>query len=299
MGRPLNEILDDTKRNFDGMFDINGTRDTNNAIEAQAQAARDAAGVQKYIFDESRKDIKPWMDVGLTALGDLANPDFQRDFTMADFKADPGYNFRMSEGQKAIERSAAARGGLNSGATLKALTKFGQNVASEEYNQAYNRFNMDRDRRFNRFASLAGLGQTATGQQLAAGQNYATQASETAIGLGNANAAAHIGSANRRAGLLGQLMQAGAVGYAASDRRLKTNIRPVSKADLDEFRSTIKPYMFEYLSEQHGLGDVVGVMAQDLEKSKLGRMIVDEDANGFKRIDIRKLASLCLAAMAA
>lgn len=112
---------------------------------------------------------------------------------MADFNADLGYAFRMSEGQKAIERSAAARGGLNSGATMKALTRFGQDTASSEFNNAYNRFNADRDRRYNRLSSLAGLGQTAQAQVNQAGMNYGNNVSSNLVGMGNAAAAAKIG----------------------------------------------------------------------------------------------------------
>jgi hypothetical protein len=60
-------------------------------------------------------------------------------FTAENFQADPGYGFRLSEGLKALERSAAARGGLLSGGTGKALTRFGQDMASQEFQNAYGR----------------------------------------------------------------------------------------------------------------------------------------------------------------
>ncbi len=118
------------------------------------------------------------------------------DFTMNDFQADPGYQFRLDEGQKALERSAAARGGLMSGATMKALTRYSQGVASDEFQNAYNRFNNDRTNRFNRLASLAGTGQTANNQLAQAGQNYANQVSANNAAMGNAQAASSIASGN-------------------------------------------------------------------------------------------------------
>jgi hypothetical protein len=140
---------------------------------------------QSQIYDQQRQDISPWRNAGVSALSDLADPDFKRDFTMADFDKDPGYDFRMAEGQKALERSAAARGGLQSGATLKALSKYGQDYASNEYNNAYNRFNADRDRRFNRLSSIAGLGQTANSQLGQAAGNYSTAAGNYGANVGN------------------------------------------------------------------------------------------------------------------
>lgn len=168
----------------------------NNAAKKQEMAADRANRLQYDMFQQQREDQAPWRDAGRTALSGLANPDFSRDFTTADFEQDPGYQFRMQEGLKALERSAAARGGLNSGGTMKALARYGQDFASNEFQNAYNRFNSDRDRRFNRLSSIAGLGQTANSQIGAAGQNYANQAGSNMIGVGNAGAAADIAKAN-------------------------------------------------------------------------------------------------------
>lgn len=267
------------------------------ALRAQTGAASDANATQRYIFDQTRKDNEKWRNVGVAALGDIrGTDDFNRDFTMNDFQADPGYQFRMAEGQKAIERSAAARGGLNSGATLKALTRYGQDVGSQEYQNAYNRFNSDRDRRFNRLASLAGVGQTANAQNATAGMNYANNYGQNVTGAANATASNEIAGANRRT----HFMQQGGDITAAlfSDERLKTNVEPISKEDLSELKATLRAVKFNYIKEQHGIGDWVGVMAQDLEKSKLGKTLLVEDSDGFKRLDLRKVMSLFLATLA-
>lgn len=277
---------------------LTGKKATQSAIDAQAAATRDANATQKYMYDTTRGDLAPWREAGGRALSDLTgNADFQRYFTMADYQADPGYAFRMAEGQKAIERSAAARGGLNSTATLKNLARFNQNLASEEYQNAYNRFNADRDRRFGRLSSIAGIGQTATGQLVNAGQNYGNNVSQNQIGMGNAVASANIAQANRNAGLLGQAITGGAIAF--SDRRLKKDVAPIASIeDLWEMQRHLLPYKFKYIDEKYGKGEWIGVMAQDLEKSKLGKTIVVEDENGNKQIDLAKAVSLLLAVIA-
>ena len=159
-------------------------------------------------------------------------------FTAKDYQADPGYAFRLSEGQRALERTAAARGGLISGGALKAATRYGQDMGSQEYQNAYQRaltgygtqvdrsntafsrgltgYNADvarSDTGYNRLAGMAGIGQT-TGQQLnTAGANYASMGSNTlgnygtaagnaVMGAGAATAAGQMGSANTLASAL-------------------------------------------------------------------------------------------------
>jgi hypothetical protein len=181
---------------------IMGANAAENAAAQQAAAARDANKLQREMFETQRRDLEPWRKAGVSALSGLSNADFQRDFTNADFQQDPGYQFRMSEGMKALERSAAAKGGLATGGTLKALTRYGQDFASNEYNNAYNRFNADRDRRFNRLSAIAGVGQTANTQLGQAGQNYASQAGSNLMGAANARGAAGIAGANALGGAI-------------------------------------------------------------------------------------------------
>jgi len=104
-----------------------------------------------------------------------------RDFSMADYQQDPGYGFRLSEGLKAIQNSAAARGGLLSGAALKGISRYGQDMASQEYQNAYNRYQANQANQYNRLANIAGLGQTANNALQTAGQNYATGAGNIAL----------------------------------------------------------------------------------------------------------------------
>jgi len=122
--------------------------------------------------------------------------DFNRDFTLADFQKDPGYEFRRSEGMRALEGSAAARTGVQNGRTLRELERYGEDYATGEFSNAYNRFNNDRTTRFNRLASIAGVGQTATGSTAAAGENASNNISDTIIGQANARASGRVGQAN-------------------------------------------------------------------------------------------------------
>lgn len=130
-----------------------------------------------------------------------------KSFTLADYQADPGYQFRLDEGNKGIERSAAARGSQLSGATLKALARFGQDTASNEYQNSYNRFNNDQSTQFNRLSGIAGTGQQQVNALGQAGQNYANQVGNNTIntanqigsntiGAGNARAASYVSTAN-------------------------------------------------------------------------------------------------------
>jgi hypothetical protein len=188
---------------------ILGSHAASKAAETQANAAKDANAMQERMYNQQRTDQQPFRDAGISALSQLGNADFQRDFQASDFQKDPGYDFRMQEGQKALERSAAARGGIGSGGSLKALSRYGQDYASNEYNNAYNRFNADRDRRFGRLSSIAGVGQGATNQMGAASGNYANQYGANTIGAGDAQAAGIIGKANAWTGAINNVQKEG------------------------------------------------------------------------------------------
>lgn len=173
----------------------------NSAAKAQKKAAAGASDTELRMFEQNREDLAPYREAGYTALkqlgeGTAEGGDFMRDFTLADFDKDPGRQFRFDTGQQALERSAAARGGVMNGGTLKALARYGQDYATQEYSSAYQRFNADRDRRFNRLSSLAGTGQTATTTTAQLGANAAGGAADAQIQAGNATAAARINAAN-------------------------------------------------------------------------------------------------------
>jgi hypothetical protein len=171
------------------------------AARTQAAAGDKALAHQKSQYETQRADQQPWRDAGTGALSKMQDADFSRDFTADDFTKDPGYDFRMAEGQKALERSAAARGGLQSGGTLKALSRYGQDYASSEYGKVYDRFNADRDRRFGRLSTIAGMGQHATDMASNAAANYGNSGASIMTGVGDQQAASRIAEGNAYAGI--------------------------------------------------------------------------------------------------
>ena len=127
-----------------------------------------------------------------------------KQFGAGDFNADPGYQWRLAQGQKGIDRSMAARGGLLSGAAVKASADYNQGAASQEYGNAYNRFQTDRSNILNPLQSLAGMGQTATGQMQQSAQNYGNNVGNNLMGAGNARASGYMGMGNALSGAIGQ-----------------------------------------------------------------------------------------------
>ena len=169
-----------------GVYAANQQADAaKDAATYSAKAAKTSTDLQQAIYNQNRSDMTPWRTAGQNALSYLAsgmgsdgtNGALTRSFTNADYQADPGYAFRQAEGQKALERSAAARGGLYSGRAAKDLTRYTQDYASNEYNNAYNRFNANQTNQYNRLASLAGVGQTANNAMASSGTNYANSVS--------------------------------------------------------------------------------------------------------------------------
>jgi hypothetical protein len=139
-----------------------------------------------------------------------ASPEFGQyataEFTPAQFMAnqDPGYAFRVSEGMKALDRTAAARGGLISGAALRGATRYGQEMGSQEYQNAFNRYQTSRTNTLNPFASLAGVAQSSANTLGSAAGQLGGQIGSNIIGAGNAMAAGQVGSANAIAQGVGQ-----------------------------------------------------------------------------------------------
>ena len=189
----------------------------------QAEASREARATDERMLERQIGLQEPFRQAGLTAqeqimqllgvggdataegYGSLAKP-----FGQTDFEQDPGYAFRQAEGMKALERSAAARGGLLSGGTLKGIQRFGQDLASQEYGNAFNRYQIERSARLNPLQSLMGSGQSAanvmTGNIGQSGQNQQANI----LGAGQARASGYVGQANALGGALGSIGQAAA-----------------------------------------------------------------------------------------
>jgi hypothetical protein len=170
------------------------------AANTQAAASDRAAQLQYQQYQDTVKLQKPFYDVGVNALPELVAASKYTPFGMDQFKADPGYAFRLSEGQKAVERSAAARGGLLSGGTGKALQRFGQDYGSQEYTNAFNRYQAERQARLGPLQSLTGMGQTTAQQLSTAGQNTATNVGNDITNTAAARASGYVGGANAMTG---------------------------------------------------------------------------------------------------
>jgi hypothetical protein len=191
------------------------------AANTQAQAARDAQASQERMFNRQIELQEPFRQVGMTAqdeimqllgiggdktaagYGSMAKP-----FGQQDFEQDPGYAFRQSEGMKALERSASARGNLLSGSTMKGIQRFGQDLASQEYGNAFNRFQVERAARLNPLQSLMGSGQSAANTMTSAAGNFGQASANNITNAGVARASGYIGSGNALAGALGSIGQA-------------------------------------------------------------------------------------------
>jgi hypothetical protein len=163
-----------------------------NAANQQMAGAERAANFQKGIFNQQNMNFQPFLQAGqgaLPALSQMAGKTPQ--FTQQDFmnNMDPAYQFDLNQGLDAIQRSAAAKGGLNSGGTMKALNDYAQGQASNEYQNAYNRFMNNQNTQFSRLSSLAGMGQSAAGSLGDLGMNFGNMIGSDYTGAANAQAA--------------------------------------------------------------------------------------------------------------
>ena len=188
------------------------------AIAAEERIADKQLAFAKQQWKDQQRLQRPWRTAGVNALKEISKGVYELpeafSYSAEDFSADPGYAFRMQEGMKALDRQAAARGGLISGNALRAAQRYGQDMGSQEYQNAYNRAITEYNARvqrsdtgYNRLAGQAGIGQTATGQLAQAGQNLTGQ-SMNALGnfgssmgqhitdAGNARASGYMGTAN-------------------------------------------------------------------------------------------------------
>ena len=169
------------------------------AAEAQAGASRYAADLQQQQYRENVQRQQPFYEAGVNALPELVQASRYTPFSMEQFTADPGYGFRLSEGQKALDRSAAARGGLISGGALKAATRFGQDMGSQEYTNAFNRYQTEREARLGPLRTLTGMGGTTASNLGAAGQTMASNVGNLGVAGATATGEGYMGAANARA----------------------------------------------------------------------------------------------------
>ncbi|CAB4134345.1 hypothetical protein UFOVP266_49 [uncultured Caudovirales phage] len=179
------------------------------AADTQAASSDKAVALQREMYLKNLELNKPFREAGLTAQNQLLtylglNKDTSAPgygaatggFTPEKFTADPGYAFRLKEGLKGLNASAAAKGGMISGNALKAAMEYGQDLGSQEYQNAFNRYYKEREAMLTPLQSLTGTAQTTSSELGTAGQRYASTAGQNIENAGAARASGYTGAAN-------------------------------------------------------------------------------------------------------
>lgn len=189
------------------------------SAKIQAASADRATQLQQLMFDQQRQDAAPWRAAGEDALSQLRALLAPGGGLAQDFNAgsDPGYQFGLNEGLKALERTLPRAYGFDSGATLKALTRYGNDYATTKYNEAFNRDLAGKAQKYNFLAGLSGIGQTANSQVASGGMNFANNAGQNIMSGGAARAAGLVGQSNALSGALSNLGNMG-MQYAMFNR---------------------------------------------------------------------------------
>lgn len=173
------------------------------AASAQEDAAQGQLDLQREMYDTTRADIAPWLQAGGNALqaymGELG---FGEDGSYSGMQESPAFRFMLNRGMEDVQSSAAARGGLWSGATGEAMEQFRSGMASQEANNW-----------LSRLANLGATGQNAAAMTGAAAQNFAAQGSGALANMGNAQASGIMGAANGLQAAIGGGL--GMYGYSA------------------------------------------------------------------------------------
>ena len=160
------------------------------AAQLQSDEAANSLAFQERQYADTQANQAPWLAAGKEALGNLTSqfgnggPQWDQTFTAptnVTEQNDPGYQFRLQQGEAALQNSAAARGNLLTGGTAKSVNNYAQDYASNEYSNVYNRalgqyqqnynqFQQAQNNMFNREGAIAGVGQTAANTLSQAGQ---------------------------------------------------------------------------------------------------------------------------------
>jgi hypothetical protein len=181
---------------------------------------------QAQINEQNKAYMAPYRDAGIAGQnqlltlmglqgGNTGAADYGRyakDFQMSDFQQDPGYAFRLAEGMKAMDRTAAARGGLMSGGALKAGQQYGQDMGSQEYQNAYQRYQTNRANQLAPLGALTSAGQNAAQNTSATNALYGGQMGDASRAYANTQNELGLGGQQRASGYLTGGQQAQAAG---------------------------------------------------------------------------------------
>jgi len=169
------------------------------AAAESAAATRYAADINKKMFDITNENLRPYREQGQVSLRDLMArmPELTRGYTAEDFNQgiDPGYQFRLAQGQKAFENQANRAGGLIGGNVMQGMQDYTQGQASQEFANAFGRNTTTQTNIFNRLKGIADMGLGATGTTAEAATRTGESMGSAAIAGGQAQAAGQIGAA--------------------------------------------------------------------------------------------------------
>lgn len=291
---------------------VNQANAARGAATAQQNAATEATGLQRDVFNTINQQQGPYRAAGYGALNQLqsmlpgeyqqydaqGNPttmatgtgQFTRMFTNEDLNANlaPNYQFMLNQGLGAARQGANVGGGGSN--VLKSGITFAENYAKGAYQDALNNWRAQQGDIYNRLSGIAGIGQTGQGQVNTAGTNFANAAGQLGIGSATAYGAGQVGAANAYGNAVSNLGQWGAAIYGmqnrapstttgtTSDRRLKKNIKVAGISS-----NGLNLYTFHYIWESIKDSLHLGYMADEVEKQF--PEAVSEDKNGFKMVD--------------
>ncbi len=159
---------------------------SNEQANAATNASNAANQTQMNMYNTNQAESAPYRQAGTTALNtigqDQANgTGFAAPFTQSSFMSDPGYQFQLQQGNQAVQRGAAAQGGLLSGAAGKAMSQYTTNLANTTYGDAYNRYLQTSNQQFGQLSSVANMGLNATNSSMANGQGTANQVANNQV----------------------------------------------------------------------------------------------------------------------
>lgn len=238
---------------WNGITGKTAAKSAEKAGQMQSDSAKYAADLQNKQYEQTRQDQMPWMQAGKQALGGLqklvnnspqyndtwgkrlesaySNGQLTGGMSAGQFNQDPSYQWRKQQGLDNIQAQAAAGGGVLSGATLKALNEYNSNLASQEYGNAwqrdqsqkqnlwnvlngartqdYNLFSNENTRQYNQLSNLAGVGQTTANNLATLGASNASNIGELNMQGANARANAYATASQAKATGMGNLLNLG------------------------------------------------------------------------------------------
>ena len=179
------------------------------AADAQKDAAGKAAALQREQYAQTREDLSPYRDIGADASGRLTS---RLSELTTPISVDPNvlnqsdyYKFASTQGQKAVQNAAAARGLGSSGAALKGAAAFAKGLATDTYKTSFDMANLNQTNAFTRLKSLVDTGASAATGTGAAGLASATNQGTALVGAGNAEAASYNAMGKSVADLSGKI----------------------------------------------------------------------------------------------